>query len=382
MRLQSLSIPERRAYIEKEIGFKLNHTSQVSYSIEVVEGHNCENVIGVTQVPLGIAGPILVKNNKKSKNYFLPLATTEGALVASVSRGCKVVTQTGGARVMVEKVGATRGPYLRVKNLQQAREIIDWIKNHWPELKTLTAQDAYISLNTWQWQLVGRTLYIRFSFNTHEAMGMNMATIASERILQKIRNKFKVRSCTTGNFCIDKKPAYINQLLGRGKKVWAEAVIKKELVKKILKTSPEEIIEVVHLKQHLGSIMAGSLGFNAHFANIIAAIYLATGQDPAHVVEGSLGVTTAELQDKDLYFSVYLPALMVGTVGGGTGLPTQKEALEILGFNQPKPGNAIELSGIIGAAVLAGELSLTAAVASGDLGKAHDRLGRSNYDLK
>jgi hydroxymethylglutaryl-CoA reductase (NADPH) len=221
-------------------------------------------------------------------------------------------------------------------------------------------------------QLLGKNVWLRFRFDTGEAMGMNMVTLATQAIAALIKQKLNIDCVAlSGNFCVDKKPSLINFVEGRGKKVWAEAVIKRQVVKDVLKTIPEAIIAVVHQKQWLGSIMSGSIGANAHFANITAAIFLSTGQDLAHVVEASVGVTTAELENKDLYFSVYLPDLMVGTVGGGTRLESQQQALKMLG----NP-DSMELAQIIGGAVLAGELSLTAALATSDLAQAHQKLGR------
>jgi hydroxymethylglutaryl-CoA reductase (NADPH) len=226
-------------------------------------------------------------------------------------------------------------------------------------------------------QIIGKNLWLRFSFDTCEAMGMNMATKACESISQYIEEKYQIKCLSlSGNFCPDKKPSWLSFIKGRGKKVWAESSVSKENCLKILKTSPEKIVEIVKQKSHLGSIISGSMGFNAHFANIIAGLFLSTGQDAGHIPESSLGITEAEVNQKgDLYFSVYLPSLIVGTVGGGTGLPTQKEALRIMNINNDK-NDAIKFAGIIAGAVLAGELSLTAALASGDLNKAHQKLGK------
>ncbi len=226
--------------------------------------------------------------------------------------------------------------------------------------------------------LVGRNVYLRFCYDTDEAMGMNMVTIGTQKAIDWIEKKLKIK-CTsiTGNLCVDKKPSWMNFILGRGKRVWAEVVIKPQVVKGVLKTTVEKIVEVVLKKDFLGSALAGAMGFNGHYANIVAAVFLATGQDMAHVVEGSLGITTAEvLEDGNLYFSVYLPDLMVGTVGGGTGIVTQKEALAMMGLGKGRRGEAMEFAQVVGAAVLAGELSLTAALSAGHLARAHARLGR------
>jgi hydroxymethylglutaryl-CoA reductase (NADPH) len=205
-----------------------------------------------------------------------------------------------------------------------------------------------------------------------------MATFATQQITDFIFGKTGIKCLSlSGNYCIDKKPSWLNFTTGRGFKVWAEIVLPKEVLQRILKTSARNFYNVWLAKCMVGSAISGSMGFNAQFANIVAAIFLATGQDPAHIVEGSLGVTTAEMLEEDLYVSVYLPDLMVGTVGGGTGLATQEEALSILGIKGGSNGkNSEKLAEIIGAAVLAGEISLLSSLAEGSLVKAHKRLAR------
>ena len=330
---------------------------------------NIENMIGWTKVPLGQAIGLVVNN----KSYDLPLATTEGALVASVNRGCKATKLSGGIKVLVENIGATRGPVFKVKNLTEGKKLIDWVGGHFKQLKRAAeATSPYLRLLDFTPAMLGKNVWLKFRFNTGEAMGMNMVTIATQSLVQLIKQKLNIDCVAlSGNYCVDKKPSWLNFTGGRGKKVWAEAIVTRKIVKDVLKTSPEKIIEVVRDKHWLGSIMSGSMVGNGHFANIVAALFLSTGQDMAHVIEGSLGVTTAELENKDLYFSVYLPTLMVGTIGGGTRLPSQQKALKMLGEPSVK-----ELAGIIAGAVLAGELSLTAALASGDLARAHQLLGR------
>jgi hydroxymethylglutaryl-CoA reductase (NADPH) len=340
-------------------------------------GKNIENMVGITKVPLGVAGPVQLKSGQKIK---LPLATTEGALVASVNRGCKAITQAGGATVKVVNQGATRGPVFRVANLKEGEKLIDWVEKNLSRLKALAAKtEPHLTLLDVKPQLLGREVFFRFRFDTSEAMGMNMVTMATEAIAGEIEKNCQAQLiAVSGNYCVDKKVSWLNFIEGRGKQVWAEIILPQKIVNQVLKSSPEEIVAVVKSKQWLGSILSGSLGFNGHFANMVAAIFLATGQDLAHVVDGSMGITTTEVvANGDLYFAVYLPSLMVGTVGGGTGLPTQKEALEILGIERTKKGAAVKLAEAVGLAVLAGELSLTAALAGRDLGRAHQKLGRS-----
>ena len=352
----------------------LGHIKRFSLDAKKLKNRNIENMIGCVQVPLGIAGPLRV--NKKE--YELPLATTEGALVASVNRGCKVIRLSGGCLAEVERVGATRGPVFKVKGVREGKKLIEWLKQNEKEVKQVVREgEKYIELLRMKPKMVGRNVYVRLEMETEEAMGMNMVTVATEKVAKLVKKKLKIECVSlSGNYCVDKKPSWLNFIEGRGKQVWAEVRVGRRVVKEVLKTESEKIVEVVYRKQLLGSIMSGSMGFNGHYANVVAGMFLATGQDMAQVVEGSLGVTTAELEGKDLYFSIYLPSLMVGVIGGGTGLETQKEALGIMGLDKAKKGDSLRLAEVIGGAVLTGELSLTAALASQDLAKAHERLGR------
>lgn len=373
-----LSAAERRKALEKKLQISLSSIGDFSFDESVASKKHCENMIGATQVPLGIAGPLKIKDLRlKIKNYFIPLATTEGALVASINRGCKVITLSGGVTVFVHKVGTTRGPVFYTGSLEKSKMFYQWMKNNEALLKkTAESTSAYITFRSAKTRTLANYAYVRFSFDTSDAMGMNMVTIATQKLVDIIEKKTGIEClAVAGNYDIDKKPAWINFIDNRGIKVWADIIIKKKIVKTILKTTPEKFFDVWLSKNILGSAMSGSLGFNAHFANIIAALFLATGQDPAHVVEGSMGMTTVKvLKNGDLYFSVYLPSLMVGTVGGGTTLATQKEALEMLGV--AGTGKVETFAEIIAGAVLAGELSLLASLAEGSLASAHEKFGR------
>ena len=370
------SAQNRREFLEKELDIRLDNIGCFSFPEDQAVDRNIENLIGATQITLGVAGPLLLAKSekRKAKSYFIPLATTEGALVASVSRGCKAVNEAGGAMVFVENTGITRGPVFKADNLEKSFKAKAWIEKNFKTLaKAAESTSSHLKLLKAEYQITGRNLFVRFYFDTADAMGMNMATIATGEMVKIIENKTGVKCISlSGNFCIDKKPSYLNFILGRGKKVWAESILPKKLVIDTLKVTPQEIAEVVERKCHIGSIISGSLGYNSHFANIVAAIFAATGQDLAHVVEASMGVTSAEvLENGDLYFSIYLPSLVVGTVGGGTHLPTQQEALKIM-----QVCDVLEYSQVVGAAVLAGELSLLASLAEGSLIKAHRQLGR------
>jgi len=364
---------ERREFLEKELRVRLENISKAHVDDE--KTIHCENLIGTTSLPLGVAGPITVKNEElRIKNYYLPLATTEGALVASVSRGCKAINLSGGATSFVENVGVTRGPVFETLGLGESMEFKKWLEDNFKLLKVEAEKtSSYLKLKKLGTRVAGTYVYVRFYFDTGMAMGMNMVTIATDEMSRFIEKNTKVKCLSvSGNFCVDKKSAWSNFILGRGKKVWADVTLKKEVVKEVLKTTSEKFFEVWLAKCIIGSAISGSLGFNAHFANIVAAFFAATGQDLAHVVEGSMGVTTSKvLKNGDLYVSVYLPAVMIGTVGGGTKLKIKQEALSIIGTK-----SSVKLTEVLGGAVLAGEISLLASLAEGSLSRTHEKLGR------
>ena len=359
---------DRREYLEKSLKIKLRNIAKALVDDETTI--HCENLIGATILPLGVAGPLQIDK----KSYYLPLATTEGALVASVNRGCKAINLSGGAKTYLENVGTTRGPVFETSGIKESNEFKVWLDKNFNLLKSEAEKtSSYLKLKKIGTRIVSTNVYVRFYFDTQDAMGMNMATIATDKISQFIEKNTNVKcSAVSGNFCIDKKPAWLNFLSGRGKRVWAEVTLKKEVVEQVLKSTPEKFFEVWLAKCMIGSAMAGSLGFNAHFANIVAAFFAATGQDLAHVVEGSMGITTSKVtKNGDLYVSVYMPSVMIGTVGGGTKLKTKQEALSIIGAK-----NSVELAEVLGGAVLAGEISLLASLVEGTLSSTHEKLGR------
>jgi hydroxymethylglutaryl-CoA reductase (NADPH) len=372
----------RRQYLEKVVGVKLENIGKTIIDFNTVVGRNIENVIGAVQIPVGVAGPLLVKGDYANGYFYIPLATTEGALVASVNRGAKFITESGGARVKVLKDGMARAPLFRLPSLIDAVEFVEWVTQHFDELKKVAESTTrHGKLKEVQPFIVGNYVWLRLVFSTGDAMGMNMVTIASDAVAKYIQQHFPKAKLValSGNMCVDKKANAVNFLLGRGKTVVAEAVVKREVLERLGITA-EDVHEVNVRKNLIGSALAHSYGFNAHFANIIAAIFIATGQDVAQVVESSMGITSTEPRDEGLYISVFLPSLEVGTVGGGTGLPTQREALALLGVagsGNPPGTNALKFAEIIAAAVLAGELNLLIALARNELASAHQRLGRA-----
>lgn len=375
------SVAERRKALEKEVGVQLANIGSFTLDEAVAATRNCENMIGAAQIPLGVAGPLPIHHSSFGiQHYYIPLATTEGALVASVNRGCKAIAESGGATTDSHHVGATRGPVFKVKNLIESDRLYKYLKEYISDLQKVASQTSHhIKLTKLLTRGVGRYRFVRFVFDTQDAMGMNMATIASDALATFIEQKTGVTCLAlAGNFDIDKKPAWLNFIENRGTKVWAEATIPASVLRSVLKTTASKVYEVWLAKCMIGSAMAGSMGFNAQYANVVAAVFLATGQDLGHVGEASMGITTAEVIDgKDLYMNVCLPDLMVGTVGGGTGLATQKEALELLGVAGGNNGkNSQQFAEIVGAAVLAGEISLLSSLEEGTLARAHARLAR------
>ncbi|OGH20100.1 MAG: hypothetical protein A3D74_03390 [Candidatus Levybacteria bacterium RIFCSPHIGHO2_02_FULL_37_13] len=386
MNLRGFSnVSQRRKALEKSLNIKLPNISHYSLDEKSAASKNCENMVGVAQIPLGVVGPLRVTGEKFNETFFVPLATTEGALVASVNRGCKAVTESGGTITASCRVGATRGPVFYTGNIRNEQRLYEWVKKNEQKLKKAAeGTSKHLKFKKLMFRGLAEYAFIRFAFDTQDAMGMNMATIATEKMIELIEKGTGILCISiAGNFDTDKKPAWINFIENRGYKVWAEATIKKVSAKEILKTSPEKIYDVWLSKNMIGSAMSGSLGFNAHFANIVSAVFIATGQDPAHVVEASMGITTAKItKSGDLYFSIYIPALMVGTVGGGTVLATQKEALSIMGIVGGNEGkNSQKLAEIIGGAVLSGELSLLASLAERSLASSHKKLGRGENSL-
>jgi hydroxymethylglutaryl-CoA reductase (NADPH) len=286
------------------------------------------------------------------------------------------ISASGGSNVKVFQDAMTRAPVFRVKGIDHALEVISWVSENEAKIAhvigTKTSRGRLLGIEAFP---CGMSLFLRFSYGTGDAMGMNMVTIATEAACDLIgKETGAVLVSVAGNMCTDKKPAWINAIRGRGKSVVAEARIPSKVVKDKLHTTVDSVVETNMRKNLIGSSMAGSAGHNAHAANMAAALYIATGQDPAQVVEASIAMTSCESVDGDLYISVRMPSVEVGTVGGGTRLPCQSEALRMM--DCLGDGKAKKLAEIVAVTVLAGELSTLAAQAAGHLGKAHGELGR------
>ncbi|KRZ22870.1 3-hydroxy-3-methylglutaryl-coenzyme A reductase [Trichinella pseudospiralis] len=360
-----------------------------NYDYSLVSNACCENTLGYIPVPVGFAGPLKVDD----RTVYIPLSTTEGCLVASMNRGCRALQLSAGVRTVLLGDRMTRGPVVCFEDIVQAYDFKLWIENedNYLLLKNIfNSTSRYAKLTAIDAALSGRFVYLRFSATTGDAMGMNMISKGVELVLSELQHShfpnMKIISLS-GNYCVDKKASAMNWIVGRGKSVSCEAVVRRSVVSDILKTDVDSLVELNTLKNLVGSARAGVLGgFNAHSANIVAAIFLSTGQDIAEVVGSSQCLTFLEKTGNgDLRISCTMPTLEVGTVGGGTLLPAQKACLEILGCAgscDEFPGNnARRLSRIICAAVLAGELSLLSALCAGHLVRSHMRYNRSNLKL-
>ncbi|KAK9164776.1 hypothetical protein Syun_005678 [Stephania yunnanensis] len=379
----------RREALQRTTGKALDGLGFEGFDYDSILGQCCEMPVGFVQIPVGIAGPLLLDG----REFLVPMATTEGCLVASTNRGCKAIHASGGATSVILKDGMTRAPVVRFGSAKRAAHLKFFMED--PEnFETLSVlfnrSSRFARLQRIQCAIAGKNLYMRFSCSTGDAMGMNMVSKGVQNVLDFLQTDFPDMDVIgiSGNFCSDKKPAAVNWIEGRGKSVVCEAVINEEVVKKVLKTTVPALVELNVLKNLTGSAMAGALGgFNAHASNIVSALYIATGQDPAQNVESSHCITMMEAVNdgKDLHISVSMPSIEVGTVGGGTQLASQSACLNLLGVKgacKDSPGfNSRVLASVVAGAVLAGELSLMSALAAGQLVRSHMKYNRSSKDV-
>jgi hydroxymethylglutaryl-CoA reductase (NADPH) len=375
----------RRKYFEKVKSLEsIKEIPFDGYNYENVIGKCCENVIGYIPIPVGLAGPLVIND----KSFLVPMATTEGTLVASTNRGCSALSKGKGVYTRILADGMTRGPVLRFASAMKAADAKEWFETEENFLlvkKIFESTSRFAKLKSLSGAIAGRLLYLRFVSSTGDAMGMNMITKGVEKVLEFYAEKYddvEILSLS-GNYCTDKKPSGKNWTEGRGKSVVAEAVIPAEVVRSVLKTTSKNLVELNVAKNLIGSALASSIGgFNAHAANLVSAIFIACGQDTAQVVEGSHCMTLMECKENnDLYISCTMPCIEVGTVGGGTSLTAQAASLKMLGVQGTHeiPGkNARELASIVCATVLAGELSLMSALSAGHLVKSHMQYNRGN----
>lgn len=339
---------------------------------------NIENFIGTVKLPVGLAGPLRVNGLHAQDDYYIPLATSEAALVASYNRGAQLITQCGGAASMVVNCGVTRAPGFLFNNLIEAGKFVEWSSSHFEKFRLVAATTTrYGNLKDMRVSIEGNHVYLHFKYETGDASGQNMVTIATEAIMQYILEQSPIKpqdQFIDGNISGDKKASAISFLGVRGKKVTAEVNIPAALISSVLHTTAERMAAFWQLST-IGGVLSGITGIQGHYANGLAALYIATGQDAACVAESAVGVTRFELnKEGGLYASVTMPNLIVGTVGGGTGLPSQKACLDIMKL--AGANNAMAFAEVCAVLCLAGEISITGAFCAGHFSRAHKQLAR------
>ncbi len=368
---------KRRAFIETQTGAKLEHVGAFSFDPSILPG-NIENFIGVAQVPIGLAGPVRINGEHAKGDFYVPMATTEGTLVASYSRGMRLLTECGGVKTTIVAESMQRSPAFIFADALQARDFGHWVEDNFHAIKAAAeATTRSGKLLTIGQFAVGPLRHLRFNFTTGDAAGQNMTGKATFAACEWIRQNHPggARYILSGNMDTDKKHSHVNMLATRGKRVVAEAVVKKDISQRLMRVDPKELFYARQISQS-GAFLAGAANNGAHAANGLAAIFIATGQDAANVAESHAAVVYNQLlDDGDYYWSITLTSLIVATVGGGTGLPTQKECLGIMGC--AGAGKAKKFAEICAAAALAGEISLSCAILAGDWVSSHDRYGRN-----
>lgn len=371
-------IGERVAYAEAFTGRKIAALNKHRLDPSQLKG-NCESFIGAAQIPIGLAGPISINGEWAKGDFLVPLATTEGSLVASYNRGIKIVNLCGGVTTTISEDLMQRAPVFVFNNAREARDFSEWIEAHFSEIQEKAgASSRYARLVRIDSYLSNTFAFLRFNFRTGDAAGQNMVTKAAyEGCLWIIENcphkaaHFYLES----NMATDKKPSFMNSLQGRGKRVTAEITFKKEVLERELRVTARQL-DYHRAVGNIGAFLSGTNNNGLHSVNAITALFIATGQDVATVAESSASLTHAEvLPNGDLSASLTLPALVVGTYGGGTGLPTQRECLELMDCYGE--GKAKKLAEIIAGVVVAGEISLAAAISSADWVSSHEQLGRN-----
>ena len=367
----------RRAFVKEQTGVELEHVAQYSFDPALLPG-NIENFIGVAQVPIGVAGPIRINGEHAKGDFFVPLATSEGTLVASYNRGMRLLTECGGVTCTVVDEHMQRGPVFVLADAREARDFGEWVDAHLEEITAAAQSTTRSGKLTYIGQYsIGPLRYLRFNYTTGDAAGQNMTGKATLAACEWIMENYpgEATYILSGNIDTDKKHSRINMLQTRGRRVVAECVIKKDLLRDLMGVDTKTLFWSRQIS-NAGAFLVGSANNGAHAANALTALFMACGQDVANVSESHAGISYAQLLDNgDYYWSITLPSLIVATYGGGTGLATQQECLRMLGCEGA--GKVRKFAEICAAVVLAGETSLTAAILHGDWVSSHDQLGRN-----
>jgi hydroxymethylglutaryl-CoA reductase (NADPH) len=367
----------RRRFGKEQTGTALDHVGRFSFEPSVLPG-NVENFMGVAQEPIGLAGPIRINGEHANGEFYIPMATSEGTLVASYNRGMRLLSESGGVKTTVVEQFMQRSPAFILEDARRARDFGEWITAHFDEIKAVAESTTRSGklINIGQYA-IGPLRNLRFNYTTGDAAGQNMTGKATFAACEWIKKSFPggANYILSGNMDTDKKHSRANMLLTRGKRVVAECTIKGDLLKSLMGITSKELFWHRQVS-NAGAFLAGSANNGAHAANGLTAMFIATGQDVANVSESHAGVTYAQLLDNgDYYWSITLTSLIVATYGGGTGLPTQRECLEMMDCYGK--GKADKFAEICAAVVLAGDTSLSSAILAGDWVSSHDELGRN-----
>lgn len=371
------AIGARQEFLRARTDSSLEHVAHHSIDPAVLPG-NIESFTGIAQVPIGVVGPLRVNGEHAQGDFYVPLATTEGTLAASYGRGMRILHEAGGVKATVIDDRMQRAPAFEFDDARDARDFGRWLREHEDRIRAVaeqtTSSGRLIEIEQYQ---SGPTVFCRFDYTTGDAAGQNLTGKATEAACRWILEQHpQVRfHVLEANFATDKKASWINTLKTRGKRVVAEATIPDELVQRMTRATTRQMYRSRQLATHAG-LMSGSINNGSHSANGITALFIACGQDAANVAESSTAMVYAELRENDdYYFSITIPSLIVATYGGGTGLPTQRECLELLGCYGA--GKVRKFAEIVAATVLCGEISLASAVAAGEWVDAHDQHGRN-----
>jgi hydroxymethylglutaryl-CoA reductase (NADPH) len=338
---------------------------------------NIENMIGTVKVPVGVVGPVRINGLNANGDFVIPLATSEAALVASYARGAEIASRAGGIAAVLLTEGVLRSPGFKFASVLEAGLFLEWVIGASAELKAAAeATTRHGKLTAIEPMMDNEVVFLLCRYTTGDASGQNMVTIATEALCRHIEAHCPVRPLhwfIEANYSGDKKSTYLGLTSGRGRKVTASVTLPGALVEKYLHVSVERFLDYSRMA-NLGAMLSGQIGAQGHYANGLAAFYIATGQDAACVSESAIGFTRVEDRDGDLFISVTLPNILVGSVGGGTGLPSQAAALRLLGLQGP--GKAAALAEVVAALCLCGEISIIGALAAGEFTRAHRKLAR------
>jgi hydroxymethylglutaryl-CoA reductase (NADPH) len=374
------AIARRQAFVEQKTGATLKHLKKYSFDPHTLQG-NCEHFTGVAQVPIGFAGPLTINGEHAQGDFLIPMATTEGTLVASYNRGMKVLNLSGGAKCTIIGDAMQRAPVFIFDDARGARNFTQWVDQNIGLIREeAEATSSVAKLRDIDFYLSNKFAYLRFNYTTGDAAGQNMvgrATFAAcSWIIDHYDGALPIRNFfLESNFATDKKASQINIMRTRGKRVVAEAVVKRDVLMQHMRVRPESLVYHAQIA-NVGAFISGANNNGLHSANGITAMFIATGQDVANVSESSAGVIYTELTPEgDLYLSMTIPSLIVATYGGGTSLATQRECLELLDCYGR--GKVQKFAEIVAGVVLAGEISLASAISSSDWVSSHEQYGRN-----